>query len=763
MAESDTPAAQAPHKSLIIPCSTVFISSFCIMVVELVAGRMIARFLGSSLYTWTSVIGVVLAGITIGNYLGGRVADKWPAKRALAVLFACASAACVATVILNNLIGQWTWLWQFSWPVRVFLHVTFVFLLPSLALGTISPVVAKSALERGLPTGRTVGDVYAWGAAGSIAGTFAAGYYLIAAMGTVSIVWAVAGVMMVMALLYGGYALMPLKAAAIVLICLTWLGTSSVSWATSLAAATGLRENVDKTIIYKDETQYCYVAVMRLQGPPEKVVFLQDKLIHSAIEPGQPNKLTYSYEQIMSAVTHRFGNEKPDSRFLILGGGGYVLPRYLERNWPKSKVDVVEIDPGVTRAAMQAFGLAPTDRMRSISLDARNCVDGLIHDLDSGREVPKYDFIYEDALNDYSVPFQLTTREFNEKLLRILKDDGIYMVELIDIYDSGLFAGSFVNTLRQTFPNVYVISESDVTRQDRNTFVVIASQRKLDLADLKRDYPYVGQLWYLTDAEVDTLCAKGGNFILTDDYAPVETFLAPVVTASTSESIKLRKSFQARAVAAEAEQLSKDGRLDEVLRKLDKLVELDPAVAVRSYQVMALIFRDTGRPDGALLIYQAGLEKNKNAAASRELAMYCYNYALLLASSGDKERAKSMYDSAQAAYNELLAKDPTYIEGFVQLGNISAERGDFARAVEYFSKAVDLDPTNLDNNMNALQAREAAGQIDDAIAAARKVVDMYFARKDTANAAKVQDYMRYLEAKKAGQTPPAASPLVPAR
>jgi len=190
-------------KSLFIPCATVFISSFCIMVLELVAGRIIARFLGSSLYTWTSVIGVVLAGITIGNYIGGRLADRFRPTRTLVLLFALCAAACLVTVVANNLIGNFTWLWQFNWPARILLHVTAVFLLPSALLGTISPVVAKMALERGLPTGRTVGDIYAWGAAGSILGTFVAGYYLIALMGTVSIVWAVAAVMIAMSLLYG--------------------------------------------------------------------------------------------------------------------------------------------------------------------------------------------------------------------------------------------------------------------------------------------------------------------------------------------------------------------------------------------------------------------------------------------------------------------------------------------------------------------------------------------------------------------------------
>jgi predicted MFS family arabinose efflux permease len=95
--------------SIFIPIATVFTSSFCIMVLELVASRLIARHLGSSLYTWTAVIGVILAGITIGNYLGGRIADKSSARKSIAVLFAVCSMACVVTIILNNIVGDWTW------------------------------------------------------------------------------------------------------------------------------------------------------------------------------------------------------------------------------------------------------------------------------------------------------------------------------------------------------------------------------------------------------------------------------------------------------------------------------------------------------------------------------------------------------------------------------------------------------------------------------------------------------------------------------
>jgi len=231
-------------RSLIVPCATVFISSFCIMVLELVAGRILARYLGSSLYTWTSIIGIVLGGITIGNYIGGRLADRYQAQKTLTVLFAIASVCCVVTIVLNNLVGRWMWLWGFSWPVRTFLHVSLVFLLPSTLLGTISPVVAKMALERGLPVGRTVGDVYAWGAVGSIAGTFAAGYYLIALMGTASIIWAIGGVMILMALLYGARGWMFSSYVVFFLIALG-MAAAPWGWTSKAAAMMRLREKPD--------------------------------------------------------------------------------------------------------------------------------------------------------------------------------------------------------------------------------------------------------------------------------------------------------------------------------------------------------------------------------------------------------------------------------------------------------------------------------------------------------------------------------------
>lgn len=182
--------------------ATVFISSACIMVIELVAGRLIARHVGSSLYTWTSVIGVVLAGIALGNYLGGRLADRFPPRPTLSLVFLLAGAAAASTTLIEGLVGDWRALWLLSWPARVASHVTLSFFVPAAVLGMISPVVSKMALDLGRETGRTVGSVYAWAVVGSLVGTFATGFYLIPLFRTTTIIWSVAGLLALMALVY---------------------------------------------------------------------------------------------------------------------------------------------------------------------------------------------------------------------------------------------------------------------------------------------------------------------------------------------------------------------------------------------------------------------------------------------------------------------------------------------------------------------------------------------------------------------------------
>lgn len=176
----------------------VFGASVCIMVLELSASRLIAVHLGQSLYTWTSVIGVVLAGITFGNYLGGWLADKVDPRKLLSWLFLISALTTFSVLWLNELASSTRPFDDWKWQFKVMTVVAMIFFVPSLALGTISPVTASMALSRSTKTGITLGNVYAWGALGSIVGTFLAGFYLIDAFGTKAIVQITATALLVM-------------------------------------------------------------------------------------------------------------------------------------------------------------------------------------------------------------------------------------------------------------------------------------------------------------------------------------------------------------------------------------------------------------------------------------------------------------------------------------------------------------------------------------------------------------------------------------
>jgi len=713
---------------------------------ELVAGRIIARFLGSSLYTWTSVIGVVLAGITIGNYTGGHLADRFRPVKVLSILFALCAVACLATIVANNLIGNFSWLWQFNWPTRILLHVTIVFLLPSTILGTISPVVAKMALEKGLPTGRTVGDIYAWGAAGSIFGTFAAGYYLIALMGTVSIIWAIAAVMIAMALLYGA-AFWTVRAAAVIFLSAAFLGIGPWDWSKHAAANIGLKAANQDVIVYEDETNYSYVAVRSLGGNPERREFVQDRLVHSEILVGEPNKLQYSYEQIMAAITHRFAAGKDNPFFLVLGGGGYALPRYLERFWPQGTVDVVEIDPGVTKAAFTAFELDRHTRINTISLDARNYVDGLTEQsrraATGGLQKKQYGFIFEDAINNFSVPYQLTTKEFNDKLYELLADDGIYMVDLIDTYDSTLFLGAMVNTLEQTFPFVTVVSETYTTSYDRNTFVVVAAKHKLDLAGICRGFDVEGNAWYFNDSEMSQLRKKSNSLVLTDDYAPVDNLLAPVALRNTA--------LQARKLAEQAENYAWKGNLQKSLQKLDALAQADPGVAVKAYGVISLILTDSHRTKEALTVYKTAVDRFTDTQHKDQMLPLRYKYMMLLKKDGKNEQAAEQSNIIEKTCRQQLDENPNALDSHVLLGHLLAEKGDFNEASVHFQKAVELQPDNSNNRENLVQALEAAGKIGSAIEAARNAADYFQNHNRTKDAAVMLKYIDQLQGQKQNQ------------
>lgn len=735
--------------TILIPGATVFISSGCIMIIELVASRLIARHLGSSLYTWTAVIGIVLAGITIGNYIGGRIADRFKAGKSLSVIFLFCSVSCVITIILNNIIDEWIWLWHLSWPAHIFIHVSLVFLLPSLLLGTISPVVAKMALERGLPQGRTVGDIYACGAAGSIAGTFLAGYFLIAAMGTAAIIWTIGGVLLFMSLVYW-LRFVPAYLWAVVFIVLLLMGIAPYQSLRQSASHLGLREKPNPRVLYEDETQYCYIAVKRVSQQQDIRIFLQDKLTHSKILMDDITDLQYFYTHIYAAVTQGLSRNKKTLTTLTIGGGGYVYPRYIEKMWPGSRVDVAEIDPGVTRAAMEAFGLPADTAINTVQMDARNYIDNLLRRKNAGMEIPQYDFIYEDAINDFTVPFQLVTKEFNEKIAEILPDDGVYMVNLIDIYDVGLFLGSVVRTLEETFPYVYVVTEqlpAALASSTRVTYVVVASKRQLDLPDIVSGYDQqeLG-LWYLDEKDIDKLRRKNRSLVMTDDYAPVENLLADVVLVSA-------KDMMAGKYVARGLDLKEQEKYAQSIEYLQAAVKADKLIAVKTYTEIGLLYSVLGDLEKSARAFRNAIEADKELGGINDVGIIHFNLGIVLQRLDKPREAQIHFHKAVERFKEEFPQTPEYqAEAYEYLGNTYMTAGQFSDASQAFEKALSLNPYDMLNYTNLEKALEFQGRYEEEIEVIRRQIRFFENDLSPESIKQLEQYIEFLERKKANKS-----------
>ncbi len=338
----------------------VFASSVCIMVLELTASRLIAGHLGQSLYSWTSVIGVVLAGLSFGNFLGGWLADRYAPHRILPWLFLISGLLTFSVLFVN----QWTAKldpWTFvSWQTWVIGIVAAIFLPPSVALGTISPVTASMALRRTQHTGMTVGNIYAWGAMGSIAGTFLAGFFLIDVFGSRAIIVVTAGALLALgaivaagqwalrsAILSGG---LPFLAAVTLCVAATSDSTGRVTgaigavvdppkpvakaskrlpaakeeetptpwklWGMELGKnlqelGLTLKLRNDPLNEYRDESNYSEIGVAPYYDNDRHAwfkVLVLDALQHSYWDADDPTRLNYDYEQVYAGITERSAN-----------------------------------------------------------------------------------------------------------------------------------------------------------------------------------------------------------------------------------------------------------------------------------------------------------------------------------------------------------------------------------------------------------------------------------------------------------------------
>jgi len=496
----------------------VFVASSCGLIIELVASRIMAPFIGISLYTWTSIIGVVLAGISLGNYLGGRIADRAPRPQTLGVLFLLSGLASLSILALIGFVGSKSGNMQMPLMAKIALLTTMVFFLPSCLIGTVTPVVVKLTLKDLQQTGATVGKIYAWSTAGSIFGTFATGFWLISLFGTRMIIAGVAIVLLAMGLAFGElWKWKGEKAAVSIGLLLVFLGFGFYLNTKDAFASPYWKESNYYSIRFFDQGS---------NDSSDRVrVLVLDHLVHSYVDMSDPTKLEYSYEKVYADMVEYMSITRPQLNTVFIGGGGYTFPRYMEHVYPTSNLEVVEIDPDVTRVVYEELGLPANSRIVTHNMDGRLFFSDVA-------EPGRYDLIMGDAFNDLSVPYHLTTLEFNQKLRQSLKPNGVYMINIIDNPKRGDFLRPYVNTLRQVFPHVTIAAVGMGWKAAaQNTLIIVASNDPFDpaqfnktLADRRGGKDPVTII--MPEQDLTEYLKGGTDMILTDDHAPVDQLMA---------------------------------------------------------------------------------------------------------------------------------------------------------------------------------------------------------------------------------------------
>jgi MFS family permease len=548
----------------------VFLASFGGMALELTASRVLATFLGVSIYTWTGVIGVMLAGTALGNLTGGLIADRvnrpgspFNPRHTLAASLMAGGAATTFIFVAMAVVQQRA-VFETLGPIGQVLGWTFsLFFLPMFALGTISPQVIRLAVPDVANAGRIAGRVYAWSTAGAIAGTFAAGYVLLSTVGTHRTMLGIAAVLALTSLLV---AKVWTNNPMLYLFSIVLGGVTGGFILTARGPARG-----DPDLVALLETNYYTIKVSwdrtvktdehghevpdeqgrRLWVRTGNLNLTLDHLKHSTVNPDDPRFLYYEHEHIQVEFLRAARARAADPRVLVIGGGGYTFPRYAMEEVPGTRLDVVEIDPGVTRVAREHLGLKDYSGMNIEHLDGRQYV---------AERAPRhaYDLFVQDAVNDLSVPAHLLTKEYNDAVKAVLKPaDGVYLLTVIDSLEHGRLWKSAMRTLGQTFDHVALLTPDPVPEDPpanasaddrgialsrkrkwgsgRQVLVIYASDRPLDLARMQeavgRQTGATGPVLRTHEipaARLAPFLAADPGVILTDQYAPVDNLMAEV-------------------------------------------------------------------------------------------------------------------------------------------------------------------------------------------------------------------------------------------
>jgi MFS family permease len=466
----------------------VFFTSAAVLALEILAVRLLAPHLGITLEVTTGVIGTMLAGIAVGTWLGGRMADRADPHRLLGPILIVGGVLALAVIPMIGLADQ---AGVGVGPQGVLLYAGAAFFLPAAVLSAASPTVVKLQLHHLGETGTIVGSYSAIGTSGAIAGSLVTGFVLVAALPTRPIVVGI-GVALIIAGLLIAWRLGRVRPSGVIALLIGLSGAAAL-W--TVAAPDACQR----------ESAYFCISVESASADGSERLLRMDTLRHAFVDLDDPTHLEFGYTRLLGDVADALAPAGEPIDALHIGGGGFTLPRYIAATRPGSANRVLELDPVVVEVAETELGLERTDDLSIAVGDARLALEG--------EPTAAYDLVIGDAFGGPAVPWHLTTREFVAEIARSLRPGGIYAANIID-YPPLALARAQMATFAEVFPYVGLIGPASRAQGTTGgNLILLASDQPLPAEGL-----------------VQANRARGGGDVVTDEPEAVARFIADSVT-----------------------------------------------------------------------------------------------------------------------------------------------------------------------------------------------------------------------------------------
>ena len=480
----------------------VFVTGAAVLVIEVSATRILAPYFGNTLFTISSIIGVVLGALSLGYYLGGILADRHPR---LSVFFLLILTAGLFSLLIQPfsetflpLLGE-----IFGMKTGPPAASLILFFVPSLLLGMMSPFAIKLRAQELKKIGKVSGSVFFWSTLGSIAGSFLTGFFLIPHWGISKIIF-YTGILLITIGLLGSW--LSRKNPTKNRFQIFSLFLIIVVFVFSLAT---LSRSLPKSILFQKDGLYSRITIGNVRFQEKEARFLY---LDRSTEGGiflESDELPFAYTRYYSL--YKIVNPQAE-KALFLGGGAYSNPRkiLLEKN-NIQRVDVVEIEPALYSLARQYFKLPVETRLFNHLTDGRRYL----------RETnQRYDIIFADVYSSlYSIPIHFTTQEFFTLAESRLAENGFFLMNII-----GCLEGegkdlllSEIKTFRSIFENSYLFPVASSDKRALQNYILLGLKNGSPIIDWSGE-----QKKPVNSRDINLDSA----FILTDDFAPVEYLTA---------------------------------------------------------------------------------------------------------------------------------------------------------------------------------------------------------------------------------------------